>query len=135
MSKLKRALYIFEFVVGFAPSILLLTLGLIFSPAILLGLFAGQPLSILVFFLVAGGLIGFWGAISLLGLTLYPEQENTHPTKLKIYLVLGALSSVVASYSVSVINIYLLPFTVTPLFVTLHLAFIQRHHLNGSTIA
>ena len=133
MTKLKRSLYILEFMIGFAPSLLILTLGVIFSPAILIGLFAGHSSSILFAFLVAGGLLGFWGAISLLVLTLHPEQENTKPKRLKIYIVLGVLSSAVASYSVGDTNLYLLPFIIAPLFVTLHLVFVQRHYLVGST--
>ncbi len=119
--------------IGFAPSLLILTLGVIFSPAILIGLFSDHLSSFLFAAMVIGGLFGFWGAISLLVLTLHPEQENTKPQRLKIYLILGVLSSAVASYSVGGSNLYLLPFFIAPLFVSLHLAVVQRDYLNGCT--
>jgi len=133
MNKLKRLAYVIEFVIGFAPSLLILSVGVIFSPIIIVGLLAGEPNILLYGLLVLFGLFGFWGAISLLVLTLHPEQENTKPKRLKIYIALGVISSAVASYAVGGTNEYLLPFIIAPLFVTLHLVYVQRHYLSGST--
>ena len=133
MNKLKRFAYIVEFFIGFAPSLLLLSLGVVFSPVIIVGLFSGNLTTLFYGLLVLFGLLGFWGAISLLVLTLHPEQENTKPKRLKVYISLGVVSSAVASYAVGGTNEYLLPFIIAPLFVTLHLVYVQRHYLAGST--
>ncbi|MBE0368135.1 hypothetical protein [Pseudoalteromonas aurantia] len=133
MNKLKRFAYIIEFMIGFAPSLLLLILCVVFSPVIFVGLFSGELTVLLYTTLVLFGLCGFWGAISLLVLTLHPEQENTKPKRLKVYVALGVISSAIVSYSVGGTNIYLLPFIIAPLFVTLHLVYVQRRYLAGST--
>lgn len=129
MSKLKHIAYIVEFMIGFGPSLLVLTLGVIFSPVIILGIFSGEPMYLFYVLLVLFGLCGFWGAISLLVLTLHSEQENTKPKRLKIYICMGVISSSITSYMIGVSNIYLLPFVIAPLFVTLHLAYVQRNYL------
>jgi len=133
MGNMKRLAYIIEFIIGFAPSLLLLSLGVVFSPVIIVGLFAGEPIILLYGCLVLFGLFGFWGAISLLVLTLHPEQENTKPKRLKIYIALGVISSAISSYAAGGTNEYLLPFIIAPLFVTLHLVYVQRHYLAGRT--
>ena len=133
MNKLKRLAFIIEFFIGFAPSLIILSLGVVFSPVIIVGLFTGEPTTLLYGLLVLFGLLGFWGAISLLVLTLHPEQENTKPKRLKIYISLGVISSAIASYGVGGTNEYLLPFIIAPLFVTLHLVYVQRHYLAGNT--
>ena len=132
MSKFKRLLYIVEFMVGFGPSLLILTVGVILSPAIIAGVFTGHTESLLFVFLVLGGLVGFWGAISLLVLTLHPEQENTPPNRLKVYVLAGVIVSTFICCAVGITNLYLLPFICAPLFVTLHLVFLQRNYLRGS---
>ncbi|MBE1302022.1 MAG: hypothetical protein GJ680_19215 [Alteromonadaceae bacterium] len=132
MKKTVRALYLLEFFVGFAPSVLVLCVGLIFSPIFLTGLYYGAPEVLFYLSLVISGAFGFWGAISLLTLTLHPENENTSPIRLRVYLVLGLIASLVVSLSiVQMQNLWTLVF-VLPLVVTVHLAFVQRRYLFGA---
>ncbi|WP_152085821.1 hypothetical protein [Pseudoalteromonas sp. A25] len=129
MKKTLRALYLLEFFVGFAPSVLILCVGIIFSPIYFVGLFSGAPEVLLYLFLVISGSFGFWGAISLLTLTLHPENENTSPFRLRVYLLLGLLASLIVSIFIVRIDnpwsfVFILPFVVTT-----HLAYKQRYYI------
>jgi Na+/proline symporter len=133
MSNLKRSLYIIEFFLGFAPSFLVLAVGVIFSPIMFVSFFSGQPEMLLYIALVCFGCFGFWGAISLLTLTLHPESPNISPKRLKFYLAMGIVACSISAYAIGLLNnLYLQLCFINPLVVTLHLAYKQRAYLYGS---
>ncbi|WP_100915107.1 hypothetical protein [Pseudoalteromonas spongiae] len=132
MSKFRRFLYILEFVLAFGPSLAVLTIGVLFSPAFLLSMYDGGWSNILIALLIVLGLLGLWGGISLIGLTLNPEQENTKPARLKVYVIAGLIASTSASIFAGTINLYLLPVFIAPLLVTLHLVIKQRSYFSAS---
>ncbi|KZN50810.1 hypothetical protein N476_15075 [Pseudoalteromonas luteoviolacea H33] len=130
MSKVRRFLYIVEFVLAFGPSFIVLVLALIFSPALLLGLDQDILSKRLIFVLIILGFGGFWGAISLIGLTLFPFQENTKPTRLKLYIMPGVIASTMASFYAGTMSLYLLPVFIAPLLMTLQLVIKQRYYFS-----
>jgi len=125
---LRRTLYIFEFIIGFAPCVFVLAIGVIFSPVMLVGLFSGALATALYLLWVAAGMFGFWGAMALLTETLEPNRENTSPNRVRFYLCCGVIACGMACYAASH-NIYLFFVAFNPLVVTLHLAIIQRDYL------
>jgi len=130
MSASKRFLYLIEFLIGYSIPVIILVLGVIFSPVAIVGLFAGKLESILFLLLVLSGSVGFWGAISLMSLTLNPHNSNTPPFRLQLYIAIG----VVPVSSIGIIsgqaNWVLTLISLLTLLVTLHLTIKQRQYLH-----
>ncbi|MCF6443040.1 hypothetical protein L1077_26805 [Pseudoalteromonas luteoviolacea] len=105
-------------------------MALIFSPALLIGLEQDIWSKVLILILIILGLVGFWGAISLIGLTLFPLQENTKPIRLKLYIISGVIASSAASFFASTISLYLLAVFIAPILVSLQLVIKQRDYLS-----
>ncbi|WP_100658844.1 hypothetical protein, partial [Alteromonas flava] len=130
MSATKRFLYLLEFFAGFAVPVIVLAMGVVFSPIFIVGLFQGAFETSYYLVLVVAGLLGFWGAISLLTLTLHPEKPNTPPKRLKIYIFAGVVAASFVGYLAGQTNWFLLVSFLMTLIVTLHLVFLQRQYLN-----
>lgn len=94
---MKSIVYLVVLIVSFAPSAILLTLGVIFSPVWLYGLFESRMATLMPLLLVVGGLLGFWGMLALNNLTLYPHKTDTPPKRLVVYLSLGCIASSTAT--------------------------------------
>ncbi len=134
MSASIRFLYLIEFLIGYSVPVIALVLGIIFSPVAIVGLFEGKPESILFLLLVISGSVGFWGAVSLITLTLHPHNSNTPPLRLKFYIAIG----VVPISSIGILsgqeNGFFTVVSLLTLLVTLHLTIKQRQYLlNEST--
>ena len=133
ISKTKRFFYILVFAIGFGPVLVVLTMGVIFSPLFMLSIFEGSWQNIFMVSLIVLGLFGFWGALSLLGIMLYPKQENTNPQRLKGYIMAGVIATTTASVFATTANVYLIPIFLAPLLLTLHLSIKLRHYFIAST--
>jgi membrane protease YdiL (CAAX protease family) len=96
-ARMKSILYFAVLIVSFGPSVILLTLGVIFSPAWLYSLFESQMATMVPFLMVVAGLLGFWGMLALNNLTLYPYKTDTPPKRLIVFLSLGCIASLTAT--------------------------------------
>ena len=96
-ARMKSIVYFVVLIVSFGPSAILLTLGVIFSPAWLYSLFESQMATLVPFLMVVAGLLGFWGILALNNLTLYPHKTDTPPKRLIVYLSLGCIASLTAT--------------------------------------
>ena len=130
MSAMKRFLYLLEFFAGFAIPVVVLVVGVVFSPIFIVGFFQGAFETAYYLLLVFAGALGFWGAISLLTLTLHPEKPNTSPKKLRFYILAGVAASSFVGYWVGQTNWFFLVTFISTLLVTLHLTYIQREYLS-----
>lgn len=133
MTKFSRALLITEFVIAFAPAVILLGLGIISAPLFAYQAYNGQYENVLLVPMTVFGFLGFWGAVGLLTLTLDGKSKKVGPNRLKIYIICGVVSCVCAVIYFSIMSLMTLFLSVLPLLVTLHLVVLQREYLLSGT--
>ncbi|WP_370134630.1 hypothetical protein [Alteromonas sp.] len=129
-ARMKSILYFVVLIVSFGPSAILLTLGVIFSPAWLYSMFESKMATLVPFLMVVAGLLGFWGMLALNNLTLYPYKTDTPPKRLIVYLSLGCIASLTATIFAAYMDWLLVIAMFLPIPVTACLTYRNRAYFH-----